>query len=106
MSVSRLIRDARLEAGLSQAELAHRMGVTQPVVARLENPGSNPRIRTLERIAAVLGRRVEIGLEPGLPEVDETQIRRNLRLTPTQRLEQLEHAVRNVDGLFGPARQT
>ena len=106
MSWSRLIRDARLEAGLSQAELAHRLGVTQPVVARLEKTGSDPRIKTLERVAAVLGRRVEIALEPGLPEVDETQIRRNLRLTPTQRLEQLEHAVRNVDGLFGPARQT
>lgn len=36
MQAARLIREARLKAGLSQAELAHRLHTKQSVVARWE----------------------------------------------------------------------
>lgn len=50
------IRVARKRAGISQVELARRMGVTQQQVQRLEDPGrSNPTIATLRAIAAALG---------------------------------------------------
>jgi predicted transcriptional regulator len=43
-----LIREARAEAGLTQSELAERAGTTQAAVARLERPGANPRLDTLQ----------------------------------------------------------
>lgn len=49
------VRQLREAKGLSQAELARRIGSTQPSVARLEAGGVAPTIETLERIAAALG---------------------------------------------------
>lgn len=56
---------ARSEAGLTQAEVALRMGTTQSAVARLENNlirGKLPSGRTLARYAEALGKRVRISL--------------------------------------------
>jgi transcriptional regulator with XRE-family HTH domain len=49
------VRQLRETKGLSQAELARRIGSTQPSVARLEAGGVAPTIETLERVAAALG---------------------------------------------------
>jgi transcriptional regulator with XRE-family HTH domain len=46
---------ARVDAGLTQKELAERLGVSQPVIARLESGGRFPNVETLMRLAAVLG---------------------------------------------------
>ncbi len=43
--------DVRNRAGLTQEELARRMGTTQPAVARLESRRTRPSMRTLERLA-------------------------------------------------------
>lgn len=54
---------ARAEAGLTQTEVALRMGTTQSAVARLENNlirGKLPSGRTLARYAEALGKRVRI----------------------------------------------
>ncbi len=56
-----LIR-ARLRAGLSQAELARRMGTTQSVIAKLESGKSLPSTRTLHRYARATGSKVRITL--------------------------------------------
>jgi transcriptional regulator with XRE-family HTH domain len=55
---------ARAEAGLTQAEVAARVGTTQSAIARLESVASNhsPSIATLQRYASALGYRVEIRL--------------------------------------------
>ena len=58
-----LIR-ARLRSGLTQAQIAERMGTTQSAVARLEGGRSNPSIRTLERYAEATGTRIRIWFEP------------------------------------------
>src|SRR5438094_9586130 len=42
------VRDLREARGLTQAELARRMGATQSTVARLEAGGVEPRIDTLD----------------------------------------------------------
>ncbi len=45
----------RLEAGLSQSELAARMDMQQPNIARLEKKPGDPSMTTLKRLAAALG---------------------------------------------------
>lgn len=60
---------ARLAAGLTQEELAWRMGTKQTVIARLESGRMRPTIRTLERIAEATGHRLKIVFEaaPNMP---------------------------------------
>ena len=55
---------ARAEAGLTQAEVAARIGTTQSAIARLESaePRHSPSIATLQKYADALGYRVEIRL--------------------------------------------
>jgi ribosome-binding protein aMBF1 (putative translation factor) len=49
------VRQARERLGVTQAELAARIGSTQPAIARLEAGGVSPSLVTLRRIAAALG---------------------------------------------------
>ena len=56
--------DARLRAGLSQSDVAARMGTSQPAVARLES-GRKPTLKALERYAEAVGMKVKIRLVPG-----------------------------------------
>lgn len=44
----------REEAGISQGELARRIGVARPRISELESGNANPRIATLDRIAEEL----------------------------------------------------
>src|ERR1700674_5149945 len=55
---------ARAEAGLTQAEVAARVGTTQSAIARLESGTQkhSPSIATLQRYAQALGYRLEIKL--------------------------------------------
>lgn len=59
---------ARRSAGLTQAEVAQRMGTKTPAVARLEAGGGSkrhsPSISTLRRYAAAVGCRLRITLLP------------------------------------------
>ncbi len=54
---------ARARSGLTQGEIAQRMGTTQSAVARLESGRSRPSMRTLERYAAATGTKVRVVLE-------------------------------------------
>ena len=53
----------RRELGLSQTEVAARMGTSQSAVARLESGEADVRLSTLERYAAALGRVLDVRLE-------------------------------------------
>jgi ribosome-binding protein aMBF1 (putative translation factor) len=55
--------EARGRAGLTQEELAQRMGTTQAVIARLESGRVKPSTRTLERFAKATGSRLRITFE-------------------------------------------
>lgn len=60
-AVAQLIYDARQKAGLSQAELAERIGSKQTVISRLEDADYDGHSLTmLQRIAAALGKQVTI----------------------------------------------
>jgi transcriptional regulator with XRE-family HTH domain len=57
----------RHAAGLSQSEVAERMGTSQPAVARLEAGQVDVRVSTVQRYAAAVGRDVELRLAGGSP---------------------------------------
>jgi len=61
------ILKARAAAGLSQADVAARIGTTQSAVARLESPSAkhSPSISTLRRYASALGYRLQVKLVKG-----------------------------------------
>lgn len=64
LAVKLYLRWERADAGLTQTQLARRAGVTQQAIAKLEHPRANPTIETLEKVAAALGVRVEVGFRP------------------------------------------
>ena len=63
-----LVYHLRTEAGLTQAELAARMGTTQSAVARMEGGGVRPSLDTLERLAAAVGQELVVGVGEHLSE--------------------------------------
>jgi transcriptional regulator with XRE-family HTH domain len=85
-----LIRKARNEAGLSQADLGKRLGMSQAAVAKLERPGSNPTVDTLDDVLWATGHQLELAAPVRRPGVDESLIRQQLELTPAQRLRGIE----------------
>lgn len=59
------IAAAREKAGLSQRELAHRVGTTQQQISRLESPSyEGHSLSLLRRVAEALGARVRFTFEP------------------------------------------
>ena len=57
-----LVHRLRTEAGLTQAELAGRMGTTQSAIARMEGGGTRPTLETLERLAGAVGQELVVGV--------------------------------------------
>lgn len=92
-----LLRNARLQAGLTQAELARRMGVSQAAVAKLERPGANPTVDTLDAALWATGHSLVLEAPERRPGVDESLIRQHLELTPAERL-------RGIETLYAEAR--
>ncbi len=63
-----LVYRLRIEAGLTQVELADRMGTAQPAIARMENGGVRPTLDTLEKLAKAVGKDLVVGIGEGLQE--------------------------------------
>jgi len=62
--VGSAVRAARRRAGVSQAELARRVGTSQPTIARLEQGRVSPTVMSLDRIARALHTELVIDFEP------------------------------------------
>jgi transcriptional regulator with XRE-family HTH domain len=63
-----LVHRLRVEAGLTQAELAERMGTTQSAIARMEGGGTRPTLETLEKLAVAIGGELVVGVGAHLSE--------------------------------------
>jgi transcriptional regulator with XRE-family HTH domain len=94
-----LIRKARSEAGLSQADLGRRLGMSQVAIAKLERPGSNPTVDTLSDVLWAAGRKLELVAPARRSGVDESLIRQQLELPPAERLRQLDLQIREMSRL-------
>jgi transcriptional regulator with XRE-family HTH domain len=95
-----LIREARRLGGLTQADLARRLGTTQSAVSNWERGRDTPRVDTLARILEACGFEADMTFRR-LDDVDRPQIRENLAMTPAERLQ----SVRNVSKLRAKARR-
>jgi len=62
-SLARELIAARTSAGLTQADVAERMGTGQSPVARLESGTGTPSLRSVQRYAQAVGRRAVVRLE-------------------------------------------
>ena len=61
-ALTRELIAARTQAGLTQADVAERMGTTQSTVARLEGGKAVPSMRSLQRYAQAVGCRAVVRL--------------------------------------------
>jgi DNA-binding XRE family transcriptional regulator len=61
----------RHRQGLTQREVASRMGVKQPMVSEFENEGSDPQFSTIQRYARAVGARCVARIEVTLVEDDK-----------------------------------
>jgi ribosome-binding protein aMBF1 (putative translation factor) len=62
--VGERVHAARETGGLSQRELARRMGTSQAAIDRLESGGVGATLTTLQRVATALGFEVNVELKP------------------------------------------
>ena len=60
MAVIQALTDARKESGLTQKELAEKTGIAQSDISKLETGNANPSLKTLQRLAAGLGKKLRV----------------------------------------------
>ncbi|HET6638872.1 MAG TPA: helix-turn-helix transcriptional regulator [Gemmatimonadota bacterium] len=92
MTSADLLREARLRAGLTQAELAARVGTTQSAIARWEAGATRPSLESLRRLVRACGLELRLAIEDHDPG-DASLIEGTLALTPAERLDQLVRTV-------------
>jgi transcriptional regulator with XRE-family HTH domain len=85
-----LIREARLLAGLSQGELGARVGKDRAQIARWERGAVDPSFETLRQLVRACGFELNASIGPAeIDEAEEKLLRRRLRLSPQERLQEL-----------------
>ena len=81
------IKKARLDAGLTQKEVAEKLSVAQAQYARWENGGRNPKDETVEKLAKIFNTSFETlkGRDDGLEEI--VSLLREYELTEKEKKE-------------------
>lgn len=81
------IKKARLDAGLTQKEVAEKLGVAQAQYARWESGGRNPKDETVEKLAKIFNTSFETlkGRDDGLEEI--VSLLREYELTEKEKKE-------------------
>ena len=57
-----LLKQARIEAGMTQEQIANELKTTKSVISRMENHATDIRLSTLEKFAKAVGRRIHVAL--------------------------------------------
>jgi transcriptional regulator with XRE-family HTH domain len=73
--VGDLVLQARVAAGLTQAELAARIGTSQPTIARWESGNQLPSVRSLLRLAEGTGFHLRVSLRDGHARIVTVRVR-------------------------------
>jgi uncharacterized protein len=92
MSAAQIIREARLKAGLTQSELAERLGRERAQVARWEIGGQEPSFENLQSVVEACGfsLRIEIAEREATPALD-AELGTSVPQAPQQRVQALLH---------------
>ena len=61
--IAQALIDARIQAGMTQKDVAEKMGISQPAVARMES-GRNISLRSIERYATATGQTISLSILP------------------------------------------
>lgn len=69
-----IVRQLRLEAGLTQSELAVRANTSQPTIAAYESGTKSPTLRTLERLADAASLELVVRATPTMTREDRRSI--------------------------------
>lgn len=94
-----IIKEARRRAGLSQRELAERLGTTQSVITRWETGQRSPTFETLVRAVRACG--LDLAVSLGTADADhDLLIRENRKLSPAARLRQMTQQSAGLDELL------
>ena len=93
LAVKLELRWMRDDLGLTQSELARLAGVSQPAIAQLESPDSNPTIDTLSRVARAMG--AQIDFHPVAAERVKSYARQLHRLAPGPMRKKLIESMRD-----------
>ena len=59
-SVIQAIIDARVSSGMSQQEISKKTGIAQGDISKIERGNGNPSVKTLQRLAAGMGKKLKI----------------------------------------------
>src|SRR5947209_8476664 len=100
MKGNHLVREARKRAGLTQAELAARVGTTQSAIARLERGRTTPTLERISDLVRACGLDLTVGITNTDDDHDWSIVQQNLRLSPSRRVRQNTRTV----GLIQRAR--
>jgi hypothetical protein len=92
-----LVKEARRRAGLSQADLAARLGAPQSTVARWESARIAPSFDNVVRAIRACDLDLTLQLAPRDEEL-EALLDEHLKLTPAERFAQNTHLVNFVEG--------
>ena len=93
MSGGSLIREGRRRAGITQAELARRVGTTQSAIARIERGRTDPSLERVRAIVRVCG--IDLGTTlASADDADWSVARSNLALSVDDRVRQHRAALR------------
>ena len=104
MISARLIREARLRAGLTQAELAARARTAPSAIGRWERGEVKPSLETVIEICRAAGYELSFSVTPADAH-DRTLIWACLRRSPAERLSEMVMAVRAFDRMAASARR-
>ncbi|MGI8647365.1 MAG: XRE family transcriptional regulator [Acidimicrobiales bacterium] len=76
--IARIAYVLRTQAGITQSELARRMGTSQPAIARMESGGHTPSLDMLDRLGHALHLRLRLTAEPAeLPAPHNNELAAN-----------------------------
>jgi len=93
-----LIREARKRAGLTQTELAERVGTTQSAIARLERGVGHPTMQRISELVDACGLELQVRLVPS-DDHDWSMVARNAMLDTEERVTRALTAIRLAEAV-------
>ena len=60
--IGMMIKEMRLESGMTQEQLAEKLDTKKSVISRMENHSEDIRLSTLQKVASVFGKQLKVAM--------------------------------------------